>query len=124
MSLKILIDMNLSPHWREVFQRAGISSVHWSDVGDPKASDHVLMEWAKDNDHIIFTHDLDFGTILALTQARSPSVIQVRGQNILPEHIDKIVIHAVKQYEVQLKRGAIIVLDQRIKKTRILPLIQ
>jgi len=24
------------------------------------------MEWARMNDHIVFTHDLDFGTALAL----------------------------------------------------------
>lgn len=29
-SLKILIDMNLSPDWASVFKQAGVESVHWS----------------------------------------------------------------------------------------------
>jgi len=42
------------------------------------------MAWARANGHVVFTHDLDFGTTLALTHAAGPSVIQVRGQNVLP----------------------------------------
>lgn len=38
------------------------------------------MAWALTNDYIVFTHDLDFGTLLAITQADAPSVIQVRSQ--------------------------------------------
>ena len=26
------------------------------------------MAWARDNGHVVFTHDLDFGTLLALTR--------------------------------------------------------
>ncbi len=42
------------------------------------------MEWAKTNSHIVFTHDLDFGAILAATNAIAPSVIQVRTQDVMP----------------------------------------
>ncbi|MBI2477338.1 MAG: DUF5615 family PIN-like protein [Planctomycetia bacterium] len=56
-------------------------------MGDPIAADHEIMEWARNNEHMIFTHDLDFGTMLALTHASGPNVIQVRGQNVLPDHM-------------------------------------
>lgn len=42
------------------------------------------MAWARANDYIVFTHDLDFGAMLALTNAESPSVIQVRTQDVTP----------------------------------------
>jgi hypothetical protein len=32
------------------------------------------MAWARANGHVVFTHDLDFGTTLALTHAADPSV--------------------------------------------------
>ncbi|MGB3266117.1 MAG: DUF5615 family PIN-like protein [Microcoleus sp.] len=76
--MKILIDMNLSPEWTIVFTKYGIESLHWSTVGDPRATDRVIMEWARVNDYAVFTHDLDFGALLAATQADAPSVIQVR----------------------------------------------
>ncbi len=36
--MKLLVDMNLSPQWVEVFERHGWQAVHWSTVGDPQAS--------------------------------------------------------------------------------------
>ena len=67
MSVKLLIDMNLSPEWVPVLKRHGWSAVHWSTIGDPRESDRVIMDWALRHDYIVFTHDLDFGTMLALS---------------------------------------------------------
>jgi predicted nuclease of predicted toxin-antitoxin system len=55
---------------------------HWSLVGDPRAKDSVVMAWALEDGHVLFTHDLEFGTLLALTRANGPSVIQVRAQDV------------------------------------------
>ena len=122
MSLKILIDMNLSPQWVEVFKRRKIEAKHWSKVGDPRADDRVIMDWARENGYIVFTHDLDFGTILALTKAQAPSVIQMRTENVLPEYFSKTLISVVKKYKTHLHKGAIIVLDDMTHRLRILPL--
>jgi hypothetical protein len=46
------------------------------------------MAWALAQNRVIFTHDLDFGTALALTNAGGPSVLQVRGQHVLPARED------------------------------------
>ncbi len=80
------------------------------------------MDWALAHDRIVFTHDLDFGTMLALTQANGPSVIQVRGQNVLPEHMSSILIAALNQYESDLQAGAIVVVDEARSRVRILPI--
>ena len=82
--MKILIDMNLSPDWTVSLREAGFESVHWSQVGDPKASDETIMNYALARGHVVFTHDLDFGAILAATHAEAPSVIQVRTQDVDP----------------------------------------
>ena len=122
MRVKILLDMNLSPQWRDVLKKNGIEAIHWLDVGDPKAKDRTIMEWARKNGYVVFTNDLDFGTLLALTQATAPSVIQIRTQNVLPEYSGAVVVSAIKQYESELTQGAIIVLDDIVKRVRILPL--
>ena len=36
MSVKLLIDMNLSVEWIAEFARHGWSVLHWSSVGDPR----------------------------------------------------------------------------------------
>ncbi len=65
--MKVLVDMNLSPQWVPVLERHGWQAVHWSSVGDPRASDSAILGWAKANGYVVFTHDLDFGAILAST---------------------------------------------------------
>lgn len=81
--IKLVVDVGLPPAWVDVFAKHGWAAVHWSNVGDPRAEDSVVMAWAREHQHVVFTHDLDFGTLLALTRASGPSVIQVRAQDVL-----------------------------------------
>lgn len=83
--MKILVDMNLPPRWVQFFVNAGWDAVHWSQEGAPTAGDRKIMACARENGYIVFTHDLDFSALLAATQRKGPSVIQVRIQNTLPE---------------------------------------
>ena len=57
--MKILIDMNLSPDWVHKLTNHGWAAVHWSTIGKPDDDDKTLMQWAEQNRHIVFTHDLD-----------------------------------------------------------------
>ncbi|SEL74505.1 DUF5615 family PIN-like protein [Parapedobacter koreensis] len=120
--MKVLIDMNLSPDWVQAFGLHGIEAVHWTTVGRFDAPDSMLMDWARENQHIVFTHDLDFGTALALTKAEKPSVIQVRTQNVTVEYLSRIVITTINDYQAILKKGALIIIDEHKKRIRILPL--
>lgn len=122
MSLRLLIDMNLSPEWVEELARHGYDAVHWSTVGDPRAADAQVMVWARANGYAVFTHDLDFGTLLALTHADGPSVLQVRSANNLPEHMSRWVVAALRQYETALMSGALVVVDEKKSRVRVLPL--
>jgi len=63
--MKLLIDMNLSPEWVTLFEQQAWQALHWSTVGDPRATDSDIMEWARVNGYIVFTHDLNFGTPLS-----------------------------------------------------------
>jgi len=122
MSIQILIDMNLSPDWVDELAAHGRPSVHGSTTGDPRATDREIMDWARSNGYVVFTHDLDFGTMLALTHATGPSVIQVRGQNVLPDHMAPIVLAALNQHESELATGALVVVDEARSRVRILPI--
>jgi len=80
------------------------------------------MSYARANGYIVFTHDLDFGALLALTQAESPSVIQVRSQNILPSRLAPTIISVLRINEGVLDNGALIVIDDGRKRVFILSL--
>ncbi len=119
--MKLLIDMNLSPDWLEVFALQGWQARHWSTVGDPRAKDSVIMQWAHENGYIVVTHDLDLGALLATTRAQGPSVIQIRTQDILPQSLGSRLALIIRQYEVMLEKGSLIVVDEAKSRVRILP---
>lgn len=92
--MKLLIDMNLSPRWARYFADAGIEAVHWSTLGAANAPDVETMSFARINDYVVLTHDLDFGAILAATQGLKPSVVQIRAEDVSPDVIGKMVVDA------------------------------
>lgn len=120
--MNVLIDMNLSPQWVDVLSTHGFSAVHWSMVGRFDAPDSDLIAWARANDYVIFTHDLDFGTALAITQADKPSIIRVGTQNVTVFYLGETVISALNTYGKYLDQGALIVIGGQKHRVRILPL--
>ena len=120
--MKILIDMNLSPDWIGVFRAHGWEAVHWSTTGDPRAADRILMNWARANGYAVFTHDLDFASLLAATQANGPSVIQVRAHDVLPSALSETVVRVLRKYERAIESGVLISVDETRTRARLLPL--
>ena len=80
------------------------------------------MKFARESGYIVFTHDLDFGAILAATQAEAPSVIQARTQNIMSDKLVKIVVGVLIENEAALKDGALITINESKERVRLLPL--
>lgn len=115
--MKLLVDMNLSPEWAPFLNARGFEAVHWSEVGDWSAEDRVILQWALERDHIVFTNDLDFGRLLALTYARGPSVIQIRGADLLPESLGEVLVSTLESCERALLEGALLVVDRASPKT-------
>ena len=120
--MRLLIDMNLAPEWVTVLAGYGFVAIHWSSVSDPRAQDIEIMRWARENHCVLITHDLDFGTILAFTQAAGPSVIQIRAHDVTPQHLTQKLIDVLRSNEDNLAAGCLIVLDDARLRVRILPL--
>ncbi|MDZ4779313.1 MAG: DUF5615 family PIN-like protein [Planctomycetia bacterium] len=120
--MKFLIDMNLSPNWEQAFAAEGWGAIHWSQVGVPSAEDDVIMSYARDHGLIVFTNDLDFGTMLALNRAGCPSVVQVRTQNLRTNYLGPLLFPILRAYEIQLLDGALLVIDEAQSRIRLLPL--
>ena len=106
--MKLLIDMNLSPLWVQFLADSGFDSIHWSSIGPSAAPDAQIMDYAGANGLIVFTNDLDFGALLANRKTRQPSVIQIRGQDVLPEAIGGLVVRALHAGRSHLEAGALV----------------
>lgn len=122
MSFPILIDMSLSPAWVDWFHEHGWPAVHWSAVGDYRSSDRVILAWAREHGQTLFTHDLDFSAILASSNAGAPSVIQLRARDVTPDGAGSLILEALTSWEAELRRGALMSVDETSRRVRILPL--
>jgi predicted nuclease of predicted toxin-antitoxin system len=120
--MNIVVDMNLAPEISDLLTKYGWRAVHWSSVGNPRATDAELMNWALDNGYVVLTHDLDFGTILALTRAKGPSVIQLLTQDVSPSRLVPLLLPIFVANQTALEAGALVVVDEVRSRVRMLPL--
>jgi predicted nuclease of predicted toxin-antitoxin system len=122
MTIKLLLDMNIPLDYASYLADRGFEVVRWSDIGSPYAPDVEIMDYACDNDYIVLTYDLDFSAILSLTQKSKPSIAQVRASIQQAEYAADIIASALKQNVNELKKGAILSIDIKKSRLRLLPL--
>ena len=98
--------------------------MHWSTLGKRDARDTEIMSYAAANDYVVFTHDLDFGAILAANQGEKPSVVQIRADDVCPEVIGAKVVQALWQMADELRAGALLTIDTDRTRLRLLPMLR
>jgi predicted nuclease of predicted toxin-antitoxin system len=105
-----------------VLNEAGIEAIHWSEVGPATTPDPAIMAYATANGFVILTNDLDFGIALAIADREKPSVAQIRGEDLRPVSIGTHVVPALRQMQVELDAGALLTIDPKRTRLRLLPL--
>ncbi|HVZ84404.1 MAG TPA: DUF5615 family PIN-like protein [Terracidiphilus sp.] len=120
--MKLLVDMNLSPVWVEFLAACGIEAAHWSSLGPANAPDPAIFTFAANHGWVVLTHDLDFSAILAATGKDKPSVVQIRAVDLNIEAIGSIVVAALQQMQTELEAGALLTIDPKRTRARLLPL--
>ena len=120
--MKLVVDVNLSPAWVGRLAARGLDSVHWSDIGAVTAEDQEVLGWTKRQSRVLLTNDLDFSAILAATGDDSPSVVQLRVQDLMSEAAVNSVVAAVTEHSNEIERGALLSVDESRARVRLLPL--
>ena len=120
--MRLLVDMNLSPELCARFRAAGHDAQHWSAIGAPNAPDKIIMDYAKTHRHVVLTHDLDFGAILAATRAEGPSVVQIRTEDVMSDKFVSLVLATLTRFEAELISGALVIVDEGRSRVRVLPM--
>jgi len=122
--MKFLVDVNLSNKWLSFLRGAGHESTYWTDVGGEADADESLMNWARANDAIVLTCDLDFGAMLAASGAEKPSVVQLRPGRHRPELLMGRLQIALKMYQRHLESGVLLTIDLGNSRVHKLPLVE
>jgi predicted nuclease of predicted toxin-antitoxin system len=94
-------------------------------VGAVDAPDSLICQYARENELILVTNDLDFPRILAYTAQARPSVILLRGEPLTPETRGTGLLAATEDCARDLGAGAILTVDWSERhRARLLPLFR
>jgi len=120
--MNLLLDMNIPLKYSTLLAEKGIPSLRWSDIGSPSASDTEIMAYARENNYIVLTCDLDFSAILSATHELKPSVAQIRASVLHAERAVDLVTSALIQNADEMEKGAILSIDLIKSRLHLLPL--
>ena len=120
--MKLLLDMNIPLKYESLLKDKGIMVLRWSDVGSPNAQDVEIMDYARMNDFVVLTFDLDFSAILSTTHELRPSIAQVRASIINAEQAVDLIVTALIRNSDDLDKGAILSIDIEKSRIHLLPL--
>lgn len=121
--MKLLVDMNLSPDWIPMLQARNWQARHWSDIGASNAPDTELLAWARENDHVIMTQDLDFSQLLFNTGDFGPSVALLRMKDEFDPSSRENVFRALHLAQDALEAGALLTISGSRARLRKLPVL-
>ncbi len=122
--MKLLIDVNLSPKWKQWLQTNGFEASHWSEVGFRAAPDSEIMSYAVEHHFVVITRDLDFGKMLLERGAVLPSVIQLRDEDVTPDTLGRELLESLREAATKLTAGAILTVTRRRSRLTLLPLLK
>jgi predicted nuclease of predicted toxin-antitoxin system len=120
--LKFIVDMNLSPLTVGQLGERGWKIIRVSDVMDARTDDIDILNYARDHNQVVITNDLDFSELLAVNGCDSPSVINLRLENMYPGFVTQRIIDIVSQLEDELKKGIVVSVDDISARFRNLPI--
>ncbi|MEW6448675.1 MAG: DUF5615 family PIN-like protein [Bacillota bacterium] len=92
-----------------------------SDALPYNASDQQILEYARTQQMVIITQDLDFSVLLAVANASGPSLISLRLGTAEPRAVAALLLRILPTVEAELLKGAIISVTEQKLRVRLLP---
>ena len=120
--ISILLDQGLPRSAASVLRDEGWDVLHTGDIGLSRSTDRQILEYARREKRVVVTLDSDFHTIIALTNASSPSVIRIRLEGLRGPDLAYLIKRIWPKIEPQVKRGAMITVTESGIRSRNIPL--
>ena len=120
--VEFLANMNISPLTVDRLRKLGWNIIRVSEIMDVKTKDIKLINYARKNNKVFITQDLDFSMLLAVSGYEKPSVINLRLENAKPDFITNRIIEVVSELEKELEEGIVVSVDEISSRYRNLPI--
>jgi predicted nuclease of predicted toxin-antitoxin system len=118
--MRFLVDMPASPTLVQWLSQRGHDAVHAQEIGLATVGDSLILARARNEGRIVITVDLDFGRLLAMSEAEGPSVILFRGGNYSEIEMQNLLARVLDSVSEEAMAKAICVVDRkRIRVTRL-----
>jgi predicted nuclease of predicted toxin-antitoxin system len=122
--MKFLADMGISPRSVAFLRSLGHDAIHLHEEGLDRLSDASILAKAQCEGRVVLTHDLDFGDLMAASQAQLPSVVIFRLRNMSAGHLNRYLEIILANYQERLAAGVVISVTERQIRVRLLPIGQ
>jgi predicted nuclease of predicted toxin-antitoxin system len=119
--MRFLLDMGLARSTAQYLRACGHNAVHLREQALQRLPDTEIVAKAVAEDRIVLTHDLDFGRIVALSQARAPSVVTFRLDDMRAGEVNRQLDEIIARFAADLERGALISVSDQGIRVRHLP---
>lgn len=120
--LEFIADMNISPLTVDELRKKGWDIVRVSEIMSVKTKDIEILIFAKKNNKVLISQDLDFSMLLAVGGYQKPSVINLRLNNATPNFITTRIIEIVYEMVKELQEGIVVSVDETSARFRNLPI--
>lgn len=120
-NIRLLADVHISPKTVADLQKQGYEIMRSSEVLPANAPDINILEFARTENWVVLTQDLDFSMLVALSKYSQPSLITLRLSSAKPDIVTKKLLDVLPQIEEALQEGSAITIQDESIRIRKLP---
>lgn len=120
-NIRLLADVHISPKTVGDLQKQGYEIMRSSEVLPANAPDINILEFARIENWVVLTQDLDFSMLVALSKYSQPSLITLRLSSAKPDIVTQKLLEVLPQIEEALQEGSAITIQDESIRIRKLP---
>lgn len=120
-NIRLLADVHISPKTVGDLQKQGYEIIRSSEVLPANAPDINILEFARTENWVVLTQDLDFSMLVALSRYSQPSLITLRLSSAKPDIVTQKLLDVLPQIEEALQEGSAITIQDESIRIRNLP---
>jgi len=121
--MKLLLDQGLPLTTAALLRDRDVDAIHTGEIGFARAEDITILEKARAEERIVVTLDSDFHTLLALSNASSPSVIRIRIERLRAQGCADLIEMLLKDWHNELEAGVMITVQPGRVRLHDLPIL-